>query len=110
MAPKPIWIVFDIGGVIFDFKQAFADISKYLKIEERTLADKLFEHLEDGELGKKTFEQAWLEVLQSFNLHHEHESVLNIWWNLERWVADTRKLIQQLHKHGYHLALLPIIG
>lgn len=105
MKVKPVWVVFDIGGVLLDYRSAIRDVAKHLSVEEQLLSDKLFTYMEDGELGKNTFDHMWEDVLKSMNKHHEHENVLYIWNDVKRFVLDTRLLLKQLHSHGYKIAL-----
>lgn len=105
MKQTPKWVLFDVGGVIFDYKSAFRDIAIYLNVDEKRVGEEIFKYIGPGELGEITFESVWEKVLESFQKHHEKEAVLSMWWDLNRWVTDTRILLQELNDAGYLLAL-----
>lgn len=105
MIQKPQWIIFDVGGVLFDYKSATKDIAHYLEIPEDKLIKEAIKYDNDGELGKITFEDAWKKILKTFKKEKEIENIFPIWWEKKRWMIDTQKLIRQLHLHKYHIAL-----
>lgn len=102
---KPKWILFDLGGVVFDYRDALKDVSAHLGIEESLLLNHIIDHLENGELGYLSFEDAWKEILQTLQINTEPKFIIDIWWDLKRWVTNTRELIKKLHSNGYKLAV-----
>jgi len=103
---KPTWVIFDIGGVIFNSDTAFKDIADYLKVDREHITEKIIEYLGEDELGKTTFEDVWKNLLKPFNKQHEYKKVIEIWWDVKRWMADTKLLIYELNKAGYKIAIL----
>ncbi|MCL6096936.1 MAG: HAD-IA family hydrolase [Patescibacteria group bacterium] len=103
---KPAWVIFDIGGVIFNSDSAFRDISEYLKADKKQIMENIIQYLGDDELGKTTFEDVWKNLLKPLNKQNEYKKVIEIWWELKRWIDDTKVLISELNKAGYKLAIL----
>lgn len=102
---KPRWVIFDVGGVIFDFRKAFHAVEVHLGVAEGILQEKVVAFFGPGELGKITFEEMWLNLLVTIGKEKEHQHILELWWHELHWVEDTKQLIRQLHAAGYKLAL-----
>ena len=102
---KPQWVIFDVGGVLFDYQLAFSKIAEYLQVTNQNLLDEFYAALIPGELGELTFEDLFSNTLKKIDKHHEHAAVLDIWWNVEHWVEDTKKLMYELDDYDYSLAL-----
>jgi epoxide hydrolase-like predicted phosphatase len=106
MNKKPTWIIFDIGNVLFNSDSAFRDIAEYLKVDERHIDELIIQYLGDNELGKMTLEGVWKNLLKKLNKQNEYKKVIEIWWDMKRWITDTKLLIYELNKAGYKLAIL----
>jgi epoxide hydrolase-like predicted phosphatase len=106
MIKKPTWVIFDIGGVLFDSDSAFRDIASYLDTDKEILTQGIIKFLGKSELGIMSFEEVWKNLLKSLNKHDDHQKVIEIWWDMKRWVSDTKSLIFELKKAGYKLAIL----
>ncbi|MEK7592350.1 MAG: hypothetical protein AAB508_03045 [Patescibacteria group bacterium] len=72
---KPKWIVFDIGGVLFDSLSALKEISEFLGVEQTQIIEMITENLGDNELGKMSFNNVWVNILNRLNKLKEHENV-----------------------------------
>ena len=48
---KPKWVVFDVGGVLVDWREGPINVSKHLGIENKQLTNILKNYHEDMELG-----------------------------------------------------------
>ena len=103
---KPEWVIFDVGGVIFDYKSAFAEIAQYLEIEKETIADKIAAFQGDPERGGILFEEILQCVLKDLQKAHEYEKVSKLWWDVRWFLTGTRELTKELKQAGYKLAFL----
>lgn len=103
---KPKGIIFDVGGVLFDYKSAFDAINKYLVTDSSHIMSVLDKYIGSGELGTVTFNQVWLDILEPLNKVNELDKVIDMWWSHEFWLKDTLNLVKELKKSGYHLAIL----
>ena len=102
---KPVWVIFDVGQVLYDYKKSIETIAKHLKIEEKDLyfeMDKIINKAEEGEL---TFEQTWKAVLKEIKLEEEFENIQRIYWSMEFFLVETRNLLFDLYEKKYKLAL-----
>lgn len=105
MLKKPQWVIFDVGGVLFDYQSAARDIAHHLNISEEKLIEEATQYDNEGELGKITFDDAWVKILQAFNKEEHFDEIIPLWWDKKRWLLDTQRLIRELHQSGYNLAL-----
>lgn len=101
----PKQIIFDVGGVIFDYKNADKQVSYLLNVSEQQLADSKSKYVYKGELGGITHEKVWENVLKELRRYHQYDNVLTTWWSAEHWILDTKVLIQELHEAGYPIAI-----
>lgn len=105
MNKKPKWVIFDVGGVIFDYVKAFQTIAQYLKVDETYLIQQVFQNIGPGVLGEITFDEDLKNALIYLKRLHEFDKVRSLWWNPKWIVPDTSALIRELKVQGYHLAL-----
>lgn len=103
---KPEWIIFDVGGVLFDYKRAFDAINKHLATDSSHIMNVIEKYIGSGELGTATFNQVWLDILEPLNKANELDKVIDMWWSHEFWLKDTLNLVKELRKSGYRLAIL----
>jgi len=102
---KPKWVVFDTGGVIFDWKKGMRNTSKFLNIEEQKMLDNLLDHLEHLELGHRLPSDAFEQILSKVNSKHESKKVLELWMHEDNWAQDTLSLVNELSQVGYKIAM-----
>jgi HAD superfamily hydrolase (TIGR01509 family) len=103
---KPTWIVFDVGGVLFDFPRAFAAIEKYLNVES-TYVKKIIDTLiGNEERGGVTLERVYTEVLRPIDKMSELDHVIDMWYSQEFWLPKTISLMAELKSAGYHIAIM----
>lgn len=105
LTSKPRWILFDVGGVIFDYVSAFCAIAQYLKVSEEFFVQQIFQTVGPGILGQITFDEELKNALKHFDQVHEHQKVLSLWWDKKWFVSDTLTLIKELKLDDYKLAI-----
>lgn len=103
---KPEWVIFDVGGVLFDYKRAFDAINKHLGTDSSHIMSVLDKYIGSAELGTATFNQVWLDILKPLNKANELDKVIDMWWSHEFWLEDAFSLVKELKKSGYRLAIL----
>lgn len=103
---KPIWVIFDVGGVIFDYQKAFQEIAKYLEIEKNVISEKVASYRGQSERGGILFEDILKQTLSDLQKSHEYENVSGLWWDTEKFLSGTKDLAIDLKKAGYKLAFL----
>lgn len=103
---KPEWIIFDVGGVLFDYKRAFDAINKHLATNSSHIMNVIDKYIGSGELGTATFNQVWLDILKPLNKVNKLDKVIDMWWSHEFWLEDAFSLVKELKKSGYRLAIL----
>lgn len=104
MNKKPRWVIFDVGQVLYDYKAFTKHAAEHLKIEPEELEYK-FDEIIDSMLGEMTFEETWKKVLINLNQENKLENIVNISWDHNKFVPDTKLLLKQLHDSGYLIAL-----
>lgn len=115
-AKKPYWIIFDVGGVLLDWPSSAAAAATYLGLAHNELFDVLFNQTVKMSIGAKmnigeiTAEDGWRMVLSEMKKEHAPEDIINRWYAREFWLEDTLKLIIELHKASYKLAIRVIHG
>ncbi len=105
--PKPQWIVFDIGGVLFDTPKALQTLATYAGVPVDELTDFFTQStLEEGELGEIGFADAWLDYFKNLGIEMDAETFLSLYISPNNFVPGTLQLAQDLHTAGYKLATL----
>lgn len=103
---KPVWVVFDAGGVLFNFDKAITSASKYLGITKKEFLNSISIKSRKVEINKIHYKDAWREILSSLEMDHKTSDVLAILFDVEKYVPDTLSLVEELHDVGYSLAIL----
>lgn len=103
---KPKWIVFDMGGVIYDSPKAFASAAKFLDVTLDELLDAYFIDFEEVEVSKKHYHEKVQDIITHLKKTHNPTEVASVLFDLDMYVKDTLYLISQLHNSGYKTALL----
>jgi len=110
---KPKWILFDVGGVLLDWRSSLNEVARTLGITRNGLFDVLFNQTTSKSIGARmllgdmTAEAGWAMVLQSLgNAECTPIYVLALTTAKEFWLEDTLKLITELHNSGYKLAIM----
>lgn len=104
---KTEWVLFDVGGVLLDWRRSSAALADFLKVDYGTLLDTMFMHAPLMNVGTITPQEGWERILQGLGKGDQdsQEAILR-WRGKEFWLADTLKLVQELHDAGYKLAVL----
>lgn len=107
MKKKPKWIIFDVGNVLYDFVGFAKDIAKLMNVTEETIFYEINNLTPNSMEGQYSVENYWKTILSNLKLEHKFEYLMNLWQNdLKYWLSDTKKLMGQLDKAGYNIAIL----
>ena len=112
-AVRPTWLIFDVGGVLLEWRSSLAAVADDLGITRDQLFDVLFNQSVNVNIGARmnigelTAEEGWRMVLQELGKEDvTPEHVLVRSHAPEFWIQDTLKLIPKLHDAGFKLAIM----
>ncbi|MBP9670712.1 HAD-IA family hydrolase [Candidatus Woesebacteria bacterium] len=103
---KPTWVIFDVGGVLFDYMQAFEAIQDYLGVDGNYVKGIIDSHIGNEERGSITIESVFAAILSPIDKVPELERLITMWYDRKYWHEDTFKLMQELKNAGYHIAIM----
>jgi putative hydrolase of the HAD superfamily len=103
---KPTWIIFDIGGVLFDYMKAFEAIQDYLGVDGNYVKQIIDSQIGNEERGSVTFESVWTQILNPIGKISELDHVTQMWYSPEFWLLDTIALMSELQQAGYHVGIM----
>jgi len=102
---KPKWVVFDVGGVLLDWTGGLKKTAEYLKIDQKHLLNIFFKYSDAMELGQISPVVGWNKVLKDLHKNPEGKNIVKIWLSGCRWVESNMRLVKELKKAGYSLAV-----
>ncbi len=102
---KPTWVVFDIGGVLFDWRDTQSDIAQSLGVTEESLLATFRRYVVPLRLGRATIDETWSKVLHDLNRPNQPQEILSFYQNNKYHLEDTLQLVQELAAAGYRQAL-----
>jgi putative hydrolase of the HAD superfamily len=103
---KPTWVIFDVGGVLFDFMKGFNAIQDYLGVDGDYVKSIIDSHVGSEERGSATLESVFTAILTPLGKISELDEVIAMWFDRKYWHEDTFKLMQELKNVGYHVAIM----
>lgn len=103
---KPIWILFDVGGVLLDWHSSSIGVANMLNVNHNVLLKILFRNANDMILGKISSNEGWKKILNKLSKKSEPNKIVNLWRHKKYWPQDTLSLIRELYRAGYKLAIL----
>lgn len=103
---KPLWIIFDVGGVLYDYLSSFKAIADYLSIEENQIWDVINSQIGKEERGSISLEEVWTKILAPMGRESELSSVIELWYDPRFWLTETIQLMSDFKLAGYHVAIM----
>ena len=102
----PELILFDLGGVLFEYRNFFNTAAKELKIERNVILHTLGEYALEANLGKITLHEIYLKCIEEngFDIDKNYDITLSYVRDLERIVPSYNFLIRLSKK--YNIGLL----
>ena len=102
---KPEWIIFDVGGVMLNWRRSSADLAKKLDVDRDVLLKTLFEFAPMMNLGKTSPRVGWEKILERLGSREDPDKIIKLWREKKYWYNGTLKLVRDLHMSGYKLAI-----
>ena len=107
MNNKPKWIIFDVGNVLYDFISFNKEMIKITGINEVEFLKSIDPLTRNTMEGQISATDLFKKYLDHFDKSHKHQEIVRIWKEEEKyWLSDTKKLIGELDKVGYKIAIL----
>lgn len=100
---KPKVIVFDIGGVLLDWKEGLKSTASLLKITPEEIHKMLQMYLEDLELGKISEEDFWKNVANEYKYTGNSHELAKVWIEGQPLIESGWSLLRKL-KNNYRLS------
>lgn len=98
---KPKLIVFDIGGVLLDWKGGLKTTAELLKVSIDQIHTTLHIYLEDLELGKISEEDFWRYVAKEYNYAGPSHELAKAWIEGQPLIEAGWDTLQKLKNSGY---------
>jgi len=109
---KLSYIIFDVGGVLLDWRLSSEVVAKKLGVTHDALFDVLFDQSTDQNIGKRmtvgqlSSHDGWNEVIKKLNGTLTPQEVIDTWYSREFWFPGTLQLVTDLHNAGYPMAIM----
>lgn len=101
---KPSWIVFDIGGVLWDWQSGLVRTAKYLKVTKDVLQNSFDKYDPLMETGSLTPFEGWQNIIKDLDRNDNPNFVIKQWFNGCKWQFEPWKLVSDFKKKGFRLA------
>jgi epoxide hydrolase-like predicted phosphatase len=106
MHTKVKWVVFDVGGVLLNWRKGLKAVANHLALDEERVLDTLLEVVVDLERGKLNRVDGWKSVLKRLNVQiDETEKITQLWFDKQAWLEEGWNLVWDLHAAGFDLAI-----
>ncbi|HET7827317.1 MAG TPA: hypothetical protein VFK97_00420, partial [Candidatus Saccharimonadales bacterium] len=103
---KPVeWILFDVGGVLLDWKSSAASLALQLGVSADDLLSALFTEAPAMSTGKISAQEGWKKILDALGSNADPYKMVLQWRAKQFWFDDSLALVDQLSDAGYRLAL-----
>lgn len=100
------WVLFDVGGVLLDWRVSSAALAEFLEVEHGVLLDAMFSHAPLMNVGTISPQEGWKRILADLDKsEHDPQDIILRWRDKKFWLKDTLQLVQELHDAGYKLAV-----
>jgi FMN phosphatase YigB (HAD superfamily) len=103
---KPQWILFDVGGVLLDWRRSSASLAQKLGVTHDQLLDVIFAYAPQMNIGTISPQEGWHKILSDLGKSMEPQTAIDLWRSEPFWVKKSLTLIRDLHGANYELAIL----
>ncbi|MBW6441385.1 HAD family phosphatase [Patescibacteria group bacterium] len=97
---KPKAVIFDVGGVVLDWKSAVPKVSKLLNISDEKMFEELWSHNVDMDLGKKHQDEFWKYLSEKYNPKANPMSLKKTWIEEQPRIEAGWGLLKEIKKAG----------
>ena len=103
---KTEWVLFDVDGVLLDWRLSSGALAEFLGVDHGTLLDAMFAHAPLMNIGTITPQEGWKRILSDLDKsEHDPQDIIFRWRDKKFWLTDTLQLVKELHDAGYKLAI-----
>lgn len=99
------YIIYDVGGVLLDWKSGLRVVANKLSVPEQELLDFLLQYLDDLELGNITDDIFWKATKEHFKTVISAIELGNLWVTKQSRIDAGWNLVYQTQKMGYPLGI-----
>lgn len=113
MKQKPTWIVFDVGGVLLDWRSSSTYVANdILGLTRDQLFNVLYGFDDSASIGDRmnrgefSAHEGWNLVFSELGIPEKYDDVMTNWTASKFWANDTLRLVRELSSAGYKLAIM----
>jgi len=103
MPNKPKVIVFDIGGVLLNWKILIPTIAQTLKISPDQFHEELKNNLSDLELGKRHQDEFWKYLCEKYDYKGDFIDLKTTWIEKQPIIKSGWELLKKVKENGYRV-------
>jgi len=103
---RPDWILFDVGGVLLDWRTSSAAVANSLNVTQDVLLEAMFKYAPLMNIGTLSPDAGWQKILHELGKNKDPWQVIHQWRSTDYWMQDTLKLLRELDEAHYGLAIL----
>lgn len=100
---KPKVIVFDIGGVLLNWKAVIPEVSQILNITPETFFDELQTHLKKLEIANTHQNDFWLYLTDKYNNSIDSDLLKKTWIEKQTRIESAWDLLKKVKASGYRV-------
>ncbi len=102
---KPKWVLFDVGGVLLDWRRSSASLAKELGVTHDRLLEVMFTYAPMMNIGVISPQEGWQKILNDLGESMDPQTAIELWRNKPFWLKDSLTLIRDLYDASYKLAI-----
>ena len=103
---KPQWVLFDVGGVLLDWRRSSASLAKELGVTHDRLLDVMFTYAPQMNIGAISPQEGWQNILSDLDKSMKPQTAIELWRGEPFWLKESLSLIRDLHAANYSLSVL----
>lgn len=103
---KPKWILFDVGGVMLDWRKSSQALAETLGVTNDAILDTMFRYAPKMNIGAIDPQQGWQMILDDLGSDMLPQRAINVWRDRSFWLSETLALVKELHAANYELGIL----
>lgn len=100
---KPKIIVFDIGGVLLDWRSGLEKVAQALKESPEKFHEYLSLSLTDLEIGRLTPEEFWSKTAEVYKYNGSSQDLSSFWTDFQQVIPEGWQLAKDLKNAGYRI-------
>jgi HAD superfamily hydrolase (TIGR01509 family) len=105
LTTKPQWIIFDLGGVLLDWKASLRSLGEVLKASDSEMINFLYEHVSELDHGRMNGEEFWAMAREKFDYGESSHLLAEAWIKNQLLILPAWKLVEDLSRTDYRMAV-----